>query len=211
MTTACMSRSWKVEVCQNIKKNITRRDDQSAISRKEHVKYEATQTYLSVTYQHDRLRLTGKRPQQQQSTPSTHIPPKSLLGEKKHQTVRYGDECMPPLVSSVDTVYLLPLRVAQLNNRRNLNNITSRPRGRRYSQCCRVAFLGAVIVITTTSSSFSHACCCHTYLSMSVCTCIYRSKINKCTTTMIPTAVPWGFFSFTLLFVLGQNMTPIWK
>ena len=35
------------------KKNATRRDDQSAISsNKEHVKYEATQTYLSVTYQH---------------------------------------------------------------------------------------------------------------------------------------------------------------
>ena len=26
---------------------------------------------------------------------------------KIHQTMRYGDECMPPLVSSVDTVYLL--------------------------------------------------------------------------------------------------------
>ena len=35
------------------KKEITRRDDQSAVSsNKEHVKYEATQTCLSVTYQH---------------------------------------------------------------------------------------------------------------------------------------------------------------
>ena len=38
--------------------------------------------------------------------------------------MRYRDECMLPLVSSVDTVYLLPLRVAQLNNRRNLYNTT---------------------------------------------------------------------------------------
>ena len=88
VTTACMSRSWKVEVCQN-KIMITWRDDQSAISSKEHVKYEATQTYLSVTYQHHRLHLTGKRPQQrsqgpqqQQSTPSTHISPKCLVGKK---------------------------------------------------------------------------------------------------------------------------------
>ena len=63
---------------QNKKKITTcRRDDQSAISSKEHVKYEATQTYLPVTYQHDRLHLAGKRlqqrghgPQLQQSTPS---------------------------------------------------------------------------------------------------------------------------------------------
>ena len=50
--TACMSRSLilKLEVCQ---KKTTRGDDQSAISsNKEHVKYEAAQTYLSVTYQH---------------------------------------------------------------------------------------------------------------------------------------------------------------
>ena len=60
--TACMSKNWKVEVCRKKKKKLTRRDAQSAISSKEHVKYEATQDYLSVTYQHDRLHLTGKRP-----------------------------------------------------------------------------------------------------------------------------------------------------
>ena len=112
----CMSRSWKVELCQR-KKN-TRRDDQSAIISKEHVKYEATQTYLSVTYQHDRLHLTGKRPQQRsqgpqqhKSTPSTHrlnfSKPRVSSGEKNKQTMRYRDDCMPPLVSSGDTVYLL--------------------------------------------------------------------------------------------------------
>ena len=66
--TACMSRSWKVEV-KCAKKKLTRRDDQSAISSKEHIKYEATQTYWSVTYQHDRLHLTGKRPQQRSQGP----------------------------------------------------------------------------------------------------------------------------------------------
>ena len=78
VTTACISRSWKVEMCRK-KKELNRRDDQSAIGSKEHVQYEATQTYLSVTYQHDRLHLAGKRPQQrsqgpqqQQSTPFTH-------------------------------------------------------------------------------------------------------------------------------------------
>ena len=66
---------------------------------------------MSVTYQHDRFQLTGKRPkqqrrqapQQQQSTPSTpHIltSPKSL-GEKNHPPMRYLDECIP-LVSPVD-------------------------------------------------------------------------------------------------------------
>ena len=75
------------------KKKLTRRDDQSAIiSSKQRVKYEATQTYLSVTYQHDRLHLTGKRPQQrsqgpqqQQSTPSTrrlHFSKESSRGKK---------------------------------------------------------------------------------------------------------------------------------
>ena len=79
MITACMSRSWKLDVSQN-KKKLTRRDDQSAISSKEHFKHEAAQTYLSVTYQQDRLHLAGKRPQQrnqgpqqQQSTPPIFI------------------------------------------------------------------------------------------------------------------------------------------
>ena len=34
---------------------LTSREDQSAISSQEHVKYEAIQTYLLVPYQHDRL------------------------------------------------------------------------------------------------------------------------------------------------------------
>ena len=85
------------------KKNThTRRDDQSAISSKEHVKYGATQTYLSVTYQHDRSRLTGERPQQrsqgpqqQQSTPPIFL--QRVFSGKKNtkRTMRYRDECMP--------------------------------------------------------------------------------------------------------------------
>ena len=53
----------------------------------------------------------GQGPQQQQSTPSTHrlyIHPKSLLERKKHQTMPYRDERIPPLICSVDTVYFLP-------------------------------------------------------------------------------------------------------
>ena len=43
----------------------------------------------------------------------------------------------------------------------------------------------------------------------------YLPKFNmKCTTTMIPTVVPWGFLysnNIIILFVLAQNTTPIWK
>ena len=37
----------------------------------------------------------------------THISKESSRA-KKHRKMRWGDECMPPLVLSVDTVYLLP-------------------------------------------------------------------------------------------------------
>ena len=58
--------------------------------------------YLSVTYQHDRLHLTGKRlqqrgpgPQQQQSTPPILLQ-RVFSGEKNNEkTMRYRDECMP--------------------------------------------------------------------------------------------------------------------
>ena len=53
----------------------------------------------------------------------------------------------------------------------------SRPRGRSHSQCCCVAFPGAVIAITTTFSSFSHACACHVYIH--VCLYVYLSQFNK--------------------------------
>ena len=78
----------------------------------------------------------------------------------------------------------------------------SRPRGRSHSQCCCVAFPGAVIVITTTSSSCSHACACHAYIH--VCTCTYRNSINKCT-TLIPTAVPWGLFYSNFIICFGAK------
>ena len=101
------------------------RDYQSAIISKEHVKYEAKQTHFSVTYQHDRLHLTGKRPQQrcqgpqqQQSTPSSE---NSSRGKKlKTRTMRHETNACHSLVSSVDTVdFYYDFRVVQLNNRRN--------------------------------------------------------------------------------------------
>ena len=99
MTTASMSRSWKVEVCQK-KVTINRRDDQSAISSKEHVKYEAAQTYLSVTYQYDRLHLTGKRlqqrgqgPRQQQRTTCSKESSRGRKTPNAYDAIR--DECMP--------------------------------------------------------------------------------------------------------------------
>ena len=89
------------KVCQN--KKVIRRDDQSAISSKEHVKYEAT---LSVTYQHDRSHLTGKRPQQlsqgpqqQQKSTSTHrlyfVLQIVFSGENTKRCDTGTDECMP--------------------------------------------------------------------------------------------------------------------
>ena len=134
MTTACMSRSWKVEVRQ--KKKLTSRDDQSAISSKEHVKYEATQTYLAITYQHDLLHLAGKRPQQrsqglqqQQSTPSTrrlHFSKESSRENKSTKQCDTGtNACHHWFLRgycSMSTYY--HLHVAQLNNRRNLYNTT---------------------------------------------------------------------------------------
>ena len=81
-----MSRSWKVEVCQKKKIATGRRDDQSTISSKEHVKYEATQKlFLSAAYQHDRFHLAGKHYSNGVRDPSNNKarhPPKSLLGEK---------------------------------------------------------------------------------------------------------------------------------
>ena len=101
VTPVCMSRSWKGEVCK--KKQITRRDDQSAISsNKEHVKYEATQTYIC------QLR-TKTRPlalDRQTTTPTES----GTTATTKHAV----------LLSTYHH-----LRVAQLNNRRrNLYNTT---------------------------------------------------------------------------------------
>ena len=101
MITACVSRSWKVEVCQKNKTITTGgRDDQSAISSKEHIKYEATQTYLSVTYQHHRLHLASKRlqqrsqgPQLQQSTISSEESSRGKKIPNAYDATR--DECMP--------------------------------------------------------------------------------------------------------------------
>ena len=165
MTTACMSRSWKIEVCQKKKTLEDMVNQQAAAIRSTSSTKQHKLIRQLRTNTRDRLHLTGKRsqqrsqgPQQQQSTPS----------------------------------YCLLTTTFMWRRRRNLYIIQpSRPRGRIHSQCCCVAFPCALIVITTTSSSFSHACACHVYIH--VCTCTYRNSIRKCT-TMIPTAIPWGFF-----------------
>ena len=169
------------------KKKITRRDDQSVISsNKEHVKYEATQTYLFVSFipAHDRLHLTGKQPQkrsqgpqQQQSKPSYCL----LTTAFEWRSLTTGGTCI-----------IQP----------------SRPRERSHSQCCWLAFPGAVIVSTTTSSSFKQACDCHVFIH--VCMYVYLPKFNTRSTAMTPTAVPWDFLP-VILFISAQNMTQMWK
>ena len=168
-------------------KKLTRRDDQSAISSKGHVKYEATQTSLSVTYGNDPLHLTGKRPQQrsqgpqqQQSTPSTHrlyISPKIFSGKQKTP----NNAILGRMHATSGFFRGYCLLTTTFAWRSLTTGVTcliqpSRPRGRSHSQCCCVTFFGAVIVISTTSSSFSHACACHIYIH--VCMYVYLPKFN---------------------------------
>ena len=106
--------------------------NRQSAARSTSIKYKATQTYLSVTYQHNRLHLIGKRPQQRsqgpqqlQSTPSLVYFSKGISRRKNHITMRCRDECMP--LTGFSTHWFLPwilstyydLRVAQLNNRRS--------------------------------------------------------------------------------------------
>ena len=154
------------------------------VSRKEHVKYEATQTYLPITYQYDRLHLTGTRPeqrsqgpQQQQSTPSTHVSKETSRGTKTLNNAIRGR-----MHATTGFFRGYCLLTTTFERRRLATGGTcivqpSRPRGRSHSQCCCVAFPGAVIVITTTPSSFSHACACHVYIH--VCMYAYLPKFNK--------------------------------
>ena len=161
---------------------------------------------VSYVSTHDRLHLTGKRPQQrsqgpqqQQSTPSYGL----LTTTFEWRSLTTGGTCIIQ---------------------------ASRPRGRSHSQCCCVAFPGAVIVLLPPPrlvmralvlrcglerkekevsilrgpaqlADLQGALCVPIYnltlatsISMYVCTCTYRNSINKCTTTMIPTAVPCFFF-----------------
>ena len=162
----------------------TRRDDQSAISSKEHVKYEARQTYLSVTYQHDRLHLTGKRPQQRSQGPQqttkhaihTHFSKESSRGKKTPNNAIRGR--MHATTGFFGGYCLLTTTLAWRSSTTGGAGIIQppRPRGRSHSQCCCVAFPGAVIVITTTSS-FSHACACHVYIH--VCMYVYLPNFSK--------------------------------
>ena len=171
MTTVCMSRSWKVQVCPKIKLILVEEmiNQQSAARKGARQVRSNTNLFVSSVPTHDRLHLTGKRPQQrsqgpqqQQSTPSYRL----LATTLEWGSLTTGGICI-----------IQP----------------SRPRGRSHSQCCCVAFHGAKIVITTTSSSFSDACACHVYIH--VCMCVYLPKFNKQTHYYDPyPAVPWGFF-----------------
>ena len=114
-----------------------------------------TNLFVSYVPTHDRLYLTGKRPQQrsqgpqqQQSTPSYCL----LNTTFKWRSLTTGGTCIIQL---------------------------SMPRGRCHSQSCYVALPGAVIKITSTSSSFSLAWARRVYIH--VYTCTYRNSINKCT------------------------------
>ena len=184
---------WKLKVCQ--KKKLTRRDDQSAISSKEHVKYEATQTYLSVTYQHERLHLTGNDHSNGVRDHSNNKAHRLYFSKESSRGKKTPNNAIPGRMHATTGFFrgycLLTTTFAWRSSTAGGTCIKqpSRPRGRSHSQCCCVAFSGAVIVITTTSSSFSHARACHVYIHVCACTCIYRKSINKCT-TMIPTAVP---------------------
>ena len=97
--------------------------------------------FVSYVPTHDRLHLVGKRPQQRSQGPQQQSKPsyRLLATTFEWRSLTTGTCIIQP----------------------------SRPRGRSHSQCCCVAFPGAVIVINTTSFSFSHACACHVY------SCIY--------------------------------------
>ena len=156
VTTACVPKSWKVEVC---KKKNTRRGDQSAIT--------AAIRSTSSTKQHKlifQLRA-NTRPLafDRQTTTATES---GTTATKKHA-----------ILPSIDP----HLRVAQLNNRRNLHNTTLEPPGTHplaMLLLC-VAFPGAVIVITTSSSLFSHACACHVYIYIIVSMYMYLPQFNR--------------------------------
>ena len=144
-----------------------------------------TRSTSSYVPTHDRLHLTGKTPQQRSQGPQQQqITPSYSLRTTTFEwrSLTTGGTCI-----------LRP----------------SRPRGRSHSQCCCVAFPGAVIVITTTSSSFSHARACHVYIH--VCIYMYLPKFNKQMHYYDPYRSTTGFFSVISLdlFVLAQNITTI--
>ena len=96
-----MSRSWKVEACQKIKEITTGRRDQSAISSKEHVKYEATQTYfcqLRTNTTACTWRQTITATESATTATTKHaILQRVFSGKKNTKRVRCDirDECMP--------------------------------------------------------------------------------------------------------------------
>ena len=134
VTTACMSRSWEVEAKCTEKKKLTIRYHQSASVSAARSTSSAEQHKLICSYVPTRALALGPANDHSNGVrdhsnnkarhPHTapiymYVSPNSFVGGKEHQTMRYRDECMPPLVYSVDTVYLL--RAVQLNDRkRNL-------------------------------------------------------------------------------------------
>ena len=95
------------------------------------------------------------------------------------------------------------LRVAQLNNRRrNLYNTTLEAPGTQPLAMLLCGFswrsnrshyyLLLVLVMRAVATSIS------------MCVRAYRNSINKCT-TMIPTAVPWGFFYSNFIICFGTK------
>ena len=105
-----------------------KRDDQSAISsNKELVKYKATQSYLSVTYQHTTSRNWPANSHSNEIRDHSNIKHVILLSTYHHLRVA-------PLINGGATCIIIQ---------------PSRPRGRSHSQCCCVASPGAVIAITT--------------------------------------------------------------
>ena len=142
----------------------------------------------------------------------THFSKQYFLG-KQTQQARYGEGCMPPLLSFVDTC-LTTTTFAWRSLTTGATCIIQpwTPRERSHSQCCCVAFPGARIVITTLSTSFSHAYACHVYI-----TCMYvrvRTEIQSTDAILWP--LPQyeyhvELFTVVVLYVLGQHMTPNWK
>ena len=120
-----MFRSWKVEVYEKKKNSTGRSADQSAISSKEHVQYEATQTYFcrlrtnttACTWPANDLTITAK---ESETTATTKNAILQRVFSGKKTSIAYDairDECMP--LTDFFRGYcrlLLRLCVAQLGN-----------------------------------------------------------------------------------------------
>ena len=118
--TACMPRSWKVEVCQKKKITTGRKNDHSAISSKEDVKYGATQTHF-CQLRTNTIACTWRQTITATGSANTATTKHAILqmvfsGKKKKKKMRTmrctGDECMPLTVFFREyyRLFLRPLR-----------------------------------------------------------------------------------------------------